>query len=216
MSLRLVILVSGRGTNLAAVRAAIVEGSLDATIELVVCNHADAPALAVAEGLPVAVLLARDYATRALWDTVLAEAVVRAAPHVVLLAGFDRLVGAPLLQAFPDAVLNLHPSLLPAFPGRHAIRDTLAYGVTETGATVHLVDLGMDTGPIVAQASVPVFLSDDEASLAARIREQEHDLVVAVLQEYAFDAVRVLRIPGYRPRVFSRFNRSTGEPGAKA
>ena len=210
----MVILVSGRGSNLAAVRAAIQEGTLDATIELVVCNHADAPALTVAEGLPIAVLLAADYATRAMWDTVLAEAVVRAAPHVVLLAGFDRLVGPPLLEAFPDAVLNLHPSLLPAFPGRHAIRDALAYGVTRTGATVHLVDAGTDTGPIVAQASVPVFLSDDEASLAARIREQEHDLVVAVLQEFAFDAVRVLRIPGHRPRVLSCFNRSMSDAGS--
>lgn len=207
MSLRLVVLVSGRGTNLGAIRAAIAEGVLDATIALVVCNHADAPALAVAEGLPIAVLLERDYGSRALWDTVLAEAVVRAAPHLVVLAGFDRLVGPPLLEAFPDAVLNLHPSLLPAFPGRHAIRDTLAYGVTRSGVTLHLVDGGMDTGPIVAQASVPVFLSDDEVSLAARIREQEHDLLVAVLQEYAFDAVRVLRIPGLRPRVLSRFSR---------
>lgn len=212
MSLRLCVLVSGKGTNLGAVRAAIAEGILDAKIVLVVCNHEGAPALSVAEGLPIAVLLQRDYGTRALWDTVLTEAVVRAAPDLVLLAGFDRLVGAPLLEAFPDAVLNLHPSLLPAFPGRHAVRDTLAWGVTRSGATVHLVDGGMDTGPIVAQASVPVFLSDDEASLAARIREQEHDLVVAVLQEYAFDAVRVLRIPGHRPRVLSRFSRSF-EPG---
>ena len=217
MSLRLVVLVSGRGSNLAAVRAAIAEGTLDATIELVVCNRADAPALTVAGGLPIAVILQRDYANRAVWDTVLSEAVVRAAPHLVVLLGFDRLLGPSLLEAFPDAVLNLHPSLLPSFPGPHAVRDTLAYGVTRAGATVHLVDGGIDTGPIVAQASVPVYLSDDEASLAARIREQEHDLVVAVLQEYAFDAVRVLRIPGHRPRVLSRFSRfvppDAGEPG---
>ena len=215
MTLRVCVLVSGRGSNLGAVRAAIDEGSLAASIELVVCNHADAPALTVAAGLPIAVLLPGDYPTRARWDTVLAEAVVRAAPHVVFLLGFDRLVGAPLLESFPDLVLNLHPSLLPAFPGRHAVRDALAYGVTRAGATVHLVDAGIDTGPIVAQASVPVYLSDDEASLKARIREQEHDLVVAVLQEYAFDAVRVLRIPGHRPRVLSRFSRPPDAPTAE-
>jgi phosphoribosylglycinamide formyltransferase-1 len=208
VTLRLAVLVSGRGSNLQAVRRAIDEGELDASIDLVVTNRAGCPALAFAEGLEVAVLPVEDYATRALWDRVLAEAVVRASPHVVLLAGFDRVVGAPLLEAFPDAVLNLHPSLLPAFPGRFAVRDALAHGVTISGSTIHVVDPEgpVDSGPIVAQAPVRVFLSDDEASLSARIRATEHALVVAVLQEYARGAVRVMRLPGHRPRVISAFS----------
>jgi phosphoribosylglycinamide formyltransferase 1 len=206
MTLRVAVLCSGRGTLLAALRRAIDEGRLPASIDLVVVNHSDAPALTEAAGLNVAVIPQSDYGSRQLWDTVLTEAVVRASPHVVVLAGFDRLVGAPLLEAFPDAVINVHPSLLPAFPGQFAVRKALRYGALVTGASVHLVDSGMDSGPLIAQAAVPVYLSDDEATLWRRIREVEQPMLVEVLLAFAYDAVRVLRLPGERPRVLSPFS----------
>lgn len=203
MTLRLAILVSGRGSNLAAVRRSIEHFDLDASIELVLCNHLGAAALAHAEGLPVAVIPRGDFPTRAQWDVVLTEAVCRAEPDLVVLAGFDRLVGPPLLEAYPDRVVNLHPSLLPAFPGQHAVRDALAHGVAVSGTTLHLADFGLDTGPIIAQAAVPVYLSDTEDTLSARIREREHVLLVEVLGHFARGAVKVLRLAGDRPRVLS-------------
>ena len=122
---------------------------------------------------------------RAAWDVALADAVAEHQPDLVVCAGFMRILGRPVLDAFPQRVVNTHPSLLPAFPGAHAVRDALAYGVKVTGVTVHLVDEGVDTGPVVAQASVSVEPGDDEPSLHARIQAVEQPLYVEAVGRLA-------------------------------
>jgi phosphoribosylglycinamide formyltransferase-1 len=178
-------LVSGNGTNLQAILDAIRAGVLDASVRVVISNQADALALerARAVGVTAVAIPHRDYASREAFDAALVETLRREGVEWVVLAGFMRLLTPGFLQAFPGRVLNIHPSLLPAFPGTHAIRDALAYGVRITGCTVHLVDEGIDTGPILAQRAVPVLDADDEPTLAHRIHRAEHELYVEVLSE---------------------------------
>jgi phosphoribosylglycinamide formyltransferase-1 len=198
------LLVSGSGTNLQAILDAVERGTLDARIAVVISNVPGAGALARAEraGVPVTVLDHRGYADRASFDAALvAELRARGVDYVVL-AGFMRLVTPTLLDAFPMRVVNVHPALLPAFPGVHAQRQALRYGVRVTGCTVHFVDVGTDTGPIIAQAAVPVLDGDDEAALTARILREEHALLPAVLQWCAEGRVTVEPgVPPERPRV---------------
>jgi phosphoribosylglycinamide formyltransferase-1 len=197
------VLVSGSGTNLQAVLDAIDAGKLDARVALVVSNVAGAGALARAEkkGIATRVIDHKAFASRALFDAaVVAELRAVGVDHVVL-AGFMRIVTPTLLDAFPHRVVNVHPALLPSFPGVDAQGQALRYGVRVAGCTVHLVDAGTDTGPILAQAVVPVLGDDDEDSLRARILEKEHALLPTVLQWLAEGRVQVEVREGQRPRV---------------
>jgi phosphoribosylglycinamide formyltransferase-1 len=173
---RLGILLSGRGSNFLALHAAIARGELPATIAVVVSNLADAPGLARAGalGLATACVPAAAFASRAEQEEAILAALAGHRADWVCLAGFMRLLSPRFVGAYPQRVLNIHPSLLPAFPGLHAQRQALAHGVRISGCTVHFVDDGLDSGPIVAQRAVPVRDDDDEASLSARILEQEH------------------------------------------
>jgi len=178
------VLVSGRGSNLQAIVDAARAGRLQASVEVVVSDVADAPALARARagGIPAAVVRRRDYPSRAEFELALAGAVERARPDLVVLAGFMRLLGPAFLDRFPGRVINIHPSLLPAFPGLEAQKQALEYGVRFTGCTVHYVDYGMDSGAIIDQRVVEVMPGDDGDSLSARILEQEHELLVDVIR----------------------------------
>lgn len=173
---RLGVLVSGRGSNLQAILDAVQERRLHATVALVVSNVAGAAALARARAAGVATLTIdhRDFPTRAAFDAALLAALRAHDVDLVCLAGFMRLLGPTLVDAYRHAILNVHPSLLPAFPGLHAQRQAWQHGVKVAGATVHLVDAELDAGPIVRQASVPVREDDTEETLAARILVQEH------------------------------------------
>ncbi len=183
MSIRLAVLVSGRGSNLQAIIDAIRTGRLQASVEIVVSDAADAPAVARARAveIPAAVVRRRDYSSRAEFDLALAGAVEKARPDLVVLAGFMTLLGPAFLDRFPGRVINIHPSLLPAFPGLEAQKQALEYGVKFSGCTVHYVDYGMDSGAIIDQRVVEVMPGDDVDSLSARILKQEHELLVDVI-----------------------------------
>ncbi len=170
------VLISGRGSNLQSIIDAIAEGRLDATIAVVVSNRAEAQGLQRARdvGIDALHLSPRDYADREAYDRALAELLKARGVALVCLAGFMRLVGRPLLDAFPNRILNIHPSLLPSFPGLDAQGQALAYGVRVTGVTVHLVNEELDGGPIVLQAAVPVLEGDTFDTLEARILAEEH------------------------------------------
>jgi phosphoribosylglycinamide formyltransferase 1 len=176
MNRRLAVLISGRGSNLQSIIDAIGRGNLDAEIAIVVSNRADAGGLTRAReaGVETAVLSPRQYSSRDDYDRALAELLRANDVGLVCLAGFMRLVGAPLLAAFPNRVLNIHPSLLPSFPGLEAQRQALTHGVRVSGATVHLVTAELDAGPIIVQSAVPVLNDDTPETLAARILVQEH------------------------------------------
>jgi phosphoribosylglycinamide formyltransferase-1 len=173
---RLAILISGRGSNLQSIIDAIAERRLDASISVVISNLADAPGLQRARdaGIPAIHLDPRGFAGRDAYDRAIVDMVGDHGVRLVCLAGFMRLVGAPLLDAFPLSVLNIHPSLLPAFRGLNAQRQALDHGVRVTGATVHLVTSELDDGPIVLQAAVPVLDDDTVDTLSARILIEEH------------------------------------------
>ena len=175
-SRRLGVLVSGRGSNLQAVIDAIGNGRLDATIAVVISNVAGAGGLDRARnaGLETAVLDHRGWPTREDYDRALVEELRAHDVDVVCLAGFMRRIGAPFIEAFPGAIVNIHPSLLPSFPGLHAQRQALAHGVKVSGVTVHLVTAELDAGPIILQRAVPVLENDTEETLAARILVEEH------------------------------------------
>ncbi|HZO11951.1 MAG TPA: phosphoribosylglycinamide formyltransferase [Polyangiaceae bacterium] len=185
--LALGVLISGRGSNLQAVIDAIASGELDAEIRVVLSNRADAAGLERAEkaGIPTAVVDHKGYRDRQSFDAALIERLQASGVEWVLLAGFMRIVTPLFLQAFPNRVVNIHPSLLPAFPGVDAQAQALAHGVRITGCTVHLVNEGVDAGPILAQAAVAVALDDTPDSLAARILVEEHRLLVETLQAIA-------------------------------
>jgi len=207
------VLVSGGGTNLQAILDAIAAGRLDAKVAVVVSNVASAGGLARARaaGVPALTIDHRAFPDRAAFDAAVVAALREHGVDVVVLAGFMRVVTATLLDAFPMRVVNIHPALLPAFPGIHGPRQALAYGVKVAGCTVHFVDAGTDTGPVIAQAAVPVRDDDDEGRLAARILEQEHALLPRVLQWMSEGRVRVVPpdAPGDRARVTVEEDRGT-------
>ena len=180
MTARLVVLVSGAGTNLQALLDACADGSYGAAVMAVGADRTGIEGLARAQRAGVAVFTHRvaDHPSRAAWDRALARSCARYRPDLVISAGFMKLVGQDFLDRFGGRFVNTHPSLLPAFPGMHAVRDALGYGVKVTGCTVFLVDLGTDTGPVIAQAAVGVREDDDEASLHERIKVTERALLV--------------------------------------
>lgn len=178
MSRTLGVLISGRGSNLQAIIDAIARGDLVASIGVVVSNRADAAGLVRAReaGIATACILPGAFGDRDGYDGAVASELKAHGVDVVCLAGYMRLVGRRILDAFPNRVLNIHPSLLPSFPGLHAQKQALDHGVRVSGATVHLVTDGLDEGPIILQSAVPVLASDDESALAARILAEEHRL----------------------------------------
>jgi len=173
---RLGVLISGRGSNLQAIIDAIAARRLDAAIAVVISNREDAGGLERARRARIETLTLdhRGWASRDDYDRALVSELRRRDVGLVCLAGFMRKVGAPLLEAFPNRVLNIHPSLLPSFPGLHAQRQALDHGVKVSGVTVHLVTADLDAGPIVLQRAVPVLDDDTEETLAARILVEEH------------------------------------------
>jgi phosphoribosylglycinamide formyltransferase 1 len=198
------VLISGSGTNLQAILDARAAGTLTAPIGVVVSNVATAKGLdrARAAAVPTVVVDHKAFAERAAFDAEVVKVLRAHGVDVVVLAGFMRLVTPTLLGAFPNGVVNVHPALLPSFPGVHAQRQALDYGVKVTGCTVHFVDAGTDTGPVIAQATVPVLDGDDEESLRLRILTEEHALLPRVLQWIVEGKVHVeVDGAGKRPRV---------------
>ncbi|HLK40254.1 MAG TPA: phosphoribosylglycinamide formyltransferase [Polyangiaceae bacterium] len=187
------VLVSGGGTNLQAILDAIAAGRLPARVGVVVSNVANARALdrARAAGVDAIAIEHERFADRRAFDATVLEALRSRGVEIVVLAGFMRLLTDVLLDAFPMRIVNVHPALLPAFPGVHAARQALAYGVRVAGCTVHFVDGGTDTGPIIAQTAVPVLEDDDEATLTARIQAEEHRLLPQVIGWVAAGRVSV-------------------------
>lgn len=175
---RIAVLVSGRGSNLQSIIDAVARGDLNAAIAVVVSNKADAYALTRAReaGIEAIYVNPKEHQGREAHDRAIVDILRARGVSLVCLAGYMRVVSAALLDAFPNAILNIHPSLLPAFPGLEAPRQALAHGVRIAGCTVHLVTAGLDDGPIVLQAAVPVQDDDTEQTLAARILLEEHKL----------------------------------------
>lgn len=180
---KLVILASGTGTLLQSVLDSVVSGHLLATIAAVGTDVADCGAVerAAWSGIPSFVCSPSDYPTRDAWNDALLLRLRECEPDWIVSAGFMRILGPTVVDAYAGRILNTHPALLPSFPGAHAVRDALAYGVTVTGCTVHVVDRGVDTGPILAQVAVAVLPDDTEATLHERIKEQERLLLVSTL-----------------------------------
>ena len=197
---RLGVLISGRGSNLQALIDAIADGRLDATIAVVIANQADAGGLERARraGIETVTVSHHGWPSRADYDRALVTELRARDVRLVCLAGFMRKLGGPLIDAFPNAVLNIHPSLLPSFPGLHAQRQALEHGVKTTGVTVHFVTADLDAGPIIVQRTVPVLDGDTEETLAARILVEEHraypEAIALVLGGgWSIDGRRVIR-----------------------
>ena len=198
--LRLGVIASGSGSNLQAIIDRCADGSIDAETVLVLSNVPGAGALNRAEkaGIATALIDHRTFTERADFDRAVVAALQAAGVDLVVLAGFMRLITAPFIEAFPERIINIHPALLPAFPGLHVQRKALEAGARFSGCTVHFVDGGVDTGPIIIQAVVPILDEDDEASLSARILVQEHRIYPQAIQLIAEGR---LRIEGRRVRI---------------
>jgi phosphoribosylglycinamide formyltransferase-1 len=181
---RLGVLISGRGSNMMSIVAACKAGEIPAEVALVVSNKASAPGIEWAreQGLGTAVLSHKDYADRESHDRAVVERLQSAGVEWVCLAGYMRLLSQVFIDAYPNRILNIHPALLPAFPGLHGQEQAWEWGVKVSGCTVHLVDIELDHGPIVVQRTVPVSDDDDADALADRILEQEHVAYPEALQ----------------------------------
>jgi phosphoribosylglycinamide formyltransferase-1 len=194
--LRLGVLVSGTGSNLQAILDAIAEGSLAADVSVVISNRAGVQALdrARSAGVPALTIPHKEFETREAFDRALVAALTAARVDWVVLAGFMRVLTPEFLNAFAGRIINIHPALLPSFPGVNAAQQALDYGVKITGCTVHYVELGVDMGKIIAQRAVPVEPNDDLGSLGARIHAAEHELFVSVLRDIAAGRVQPLSL----------------------
>lgn len=192
-NLKLGVLASGRGSNLQAIIDNIQAGKLDSEVAVVITDKQDAYALERAnkQQIPGVFVNPKQYDTKSEYETVVVETLKKHGVQLVVLAGYMRLVGNVLLKNFPNRIMNIHPALLPAFPGAHGQRDALDYGVRYSGCTVHFVDEGMDTGPIILQAVVPVMQDDDEATLSARILKEEHKIYSQAISLFSEGRLRV-------------------------
>ncbi len=194
------VLCSGRGTNLQSILAAVESGQIPAPVGVVLTDKPEAKALERAEkaGIPHFCVDRKKCASKQAFEEALVEKLREHGVTLVILAGFMRILSPYFVQAFPGRILNIHPSLLPSFGGAHAHRDVLAYGVKVSGCTIHFVDEGMDSGPIILQTAVPVLDGDDEDTLAARVLEQEHKLYPRAIELFLAGK---LKIEGRRVRI---------------
>lgn len=206
MTLRLGVLISGRGSNLQAILDAIRSNALDAEVRLVVSNRPSAPGLARAEqaGVPARVVQHGQFETRAAFDAELARQMRASGVEWVVLAGFMRVLGQAFLGEFPERVINVHPSLLPAFPGVRAQAQAVEYGVRVTGCTVHFVDAGTDTGPIIAQRHLEIEPMESVESVEARLLKEEHFALVSSLQLISTGQLALTTTAAGRRRVVLR------------
>jgi len=175
---KIAVFASGTGSNFAAIEKAVRSGQIKAEIALVVCDQPKASVIEKAEtaGIPTLVLKPKDFSGKAAYERVILNALKEKGVTFIVLAGYMRLIGPTLLKAFPNGIVNIHPSLLPSFTGLHAIEQALRAGVKATGVTIHYVDEGMDTGPILAQQAVAINENDTLEALESRIHEVEHAL----------------------------------------
>ncbi|AEC19258.1 phosphoribosylglycinamide formyltransferase [Pusillimonas sp. T7-7] len=206
---RIVVLISGRGSNMQTIVNTVQERSLPAAVSAVIANKADAAGLewAQARGIRTAVVPHRDYDSREAFDTALAEAIDAHQPHYVLLAGFMRVLTPAFVERFNGRLINIHPSLLPAFPGLHTHQQALAMGVQWHGCTIHFVTPVLDHGPIVAQGVVPVLADDTPDDLASRVLQVEHRMYADVVGWLAqgrvsLDAMQRVQVSGVASRSF--------------
>lgn len=188
------VLASGRGSNLQAIIDAIAAGRLKAKVAIVISDNPTAYALerAQAVGIPAFACNPKTYPDKEKYEQAIVQAFREQGVELVVLAGYMRLVGMTLLESFPNRIMNIHPALLPAFPGLHGQEQAWEYGVKFSGCTVHFVDKGMDTGPIILQAAVPVLDNDTAEELAARILEQEHRIYPEAIQLYARGCLEIM------------------------
>ncbi len=200
---RVVILISGRGTNMERLIQACQAGEVPAQVVRVISDNPEARGLerARAYGVPTVVVPARAFPDRAAFEAALLQAVQEAEPDLICLAGFMRILSPRFVEAYRYRIMNIHPALLPSFPGLHAQRQALEYGVKVSGCTVHFVDEGVDTGPIIVQKAVPVREDDTEETLAARILEKEHEAYPEAVRLF-FEGR--LRVEGRRVRILDR------------
>ena len=191
---RLGVLISGRGSNLQAIVEAIERGDLSAEVQIVISNRADAAGLERARnhGIETAIIDHRKFASREDFDRAVLATLTAKSVELVLCAGFMRLLSHVMLEAFPNRILNTHNALLPAFPGIHGPRDAIEYGVKIAGCTVFFVTEGVDTGPIIIQAAVPVLADDSEETLAARIVAQEHRIFPEAIRLYQQGRLKIV------------------------
>lgn len=198
--IRLGVLVSGSGTNLQSILDACREGRIDAEVVIVISNKPEAYALERARraGVETMVLESKGFPTREDYDRELAKVLKSRNVELVILAGFMRIVTSALINEYPMRIMNIHPALLPSFPGLHAQRQALEYGVKFSGCTVHFVTETVDAGPIIIQAVVPVYENDTEESLRQRILEQEHRIYPQAIQLFAEGR---LKVEGRRVRI---------------
>jgi len=191
--LKIAVLASGRGSNLQAIIEGIQAGKIKGEIVLVLSDKESAFALerAQAFGIPTCHISPKNYSSREEYDAAIADAVEKSGASLVVLAGFMRILTSTFIDRFPGGIINIHPALLPSFPGLHAQRQAVEYGVKVSGCTVHFVDYGMDNGPIIAQRAVPVLDSDTEDDLASRILVQEHLLYSEVIARIAEGKVKL-------------------------
>jgi len=191
--LKLGILISGNGSNLQSIIDHIEKGSLKATIKIVISNNPDAYGITRAKkhGIPVVVLKNGDFKNKEDFDLELIRILKNNSVDLVILAGFMRIITSTFLKAFPQKIMNIHPALLPSFPGIHGQKQALEYGVKLSGCTVHFVDEGVDTGPIIIQSAVQVFDDDTEETLAARILKEEHRIYPQAIQFFAEGKIEI-------------------------
>ena len=192
-NLKVAVFASGNGSNFQALADAAREGRLGAEIRLVVCDRPDAAVVKRAEaaGIPTYVFRPRDYPSREAYEREILAELERLGIGLVVLAGYMRILTRVLVDAYAGRMINIHPSLLPAFPGMNAVRQALDYGVKVTGVTVHFVDSGVDSGPIIAQEALAVEERDTEETLAERIHRIEHRLLPEVVRKIADGRVRL-------------------------
>lgn len=191
--LRLGVLASGRGSNLQSILDKIDSGALDAQVVLVLSDNPNAKALerAQSKGIKAIACSPKNFSARLDYENSLVEHMRKNDVEMVVLAGYMRIVKAPLLEAYPNKVINIHPALLPSFPGLDSQKQALDYGVKITGCTVHFIDAGVDTGPIILQKAVPVLDGDTEETLSARILKEEHKLFPQTLQLISQGKVKI-------------------------
>jgi len=191
--LKLGVLLSGNGSNLQSIIDHIEQGSLKAVIKIVISNNPDALGLKRAEkhGVPCVVLKYGDFKSKEDFDTKLIQTLKDNGVDLVVLAGFMRIISPAFLKAFTHKIMNIHPALLPSFPGLHGQKQAIDYGVKFSGCTVHFVDEGVDTGPVIIQSAVPVFDDDTEESLSARILKEEHKIYPRAIQLFADGKIEI-------------------------